>query len=336
MSTATRSCAVDALVTGAGGFLGSALMRRLAADGLRVRALVRRPPQWIAQLPDVELVTGDLSDAHVVGKAVAGAAVVYHLGATTRGDRKAFQTGTVSATRNIVGACLACGTSRLVYASSIGVLDHAGKEPGSITNESSRYEPHPERRGHYTQAKLEAEHAVVEAMSALGLPAIILRPGQIFGPGAERVPPNGVFQFAGWNLVGNGEQSLPLVYVDDMVDALLLAGTRPGVIGQTFNIVDPAEVSQREYLQAVASQPGTGIAQRCLPFALMLVAATISEFAGFAFRCEVPLTRYRVRSMRPLANFDVAAASSILGWQPRVGVRAGMTRTFSGAPRASP
>src|SRR5690606_3185036 len=146
--------------------------------------------------------------------------------------------------RNVVESCLRHGVGRLVHVSSLSVLDHAGRLPGEVVDESYRLEPQPQARGAYTRTKLDAEQAVATAMRERGLPAVIVRPGQIFGPGAEGVTPNGTIALAGrWIAVGPRTQTLPLVYLDDVVDALLLAVEAPEAVGKVLHVVDPQAVS---------------------------------------------------------------------------------------------
>jgi 2-alkyl-3-oxoalkanoate reductase len=326
---------VDALVTGAGGFLGSALVKRLHADGQTIRVLVRRQPHWAAQLPGVQFVIGDLGDPEIVAHAVAGARTVYHVGAAMRGGAESYRAGTTEGVRNVIDACLRHATPRLVYVSSLSVMDHAGRPADLVLREDAPYEPQPNLRGLYTQTKLDAERAVLDAMANRGLPAVVLRPGQIFGPGAENVTPNGVVALAGrWLLVGNGTLSLPLVYLDDVVDALLIAGRREGVSGKTFNLVDTASVTQNAYLAAYREKMRGAAKITRVPVAFMMTMAWGVEQLGKVLRREVPLSRYRVRSLRPLANFDVTAASTVLDWQPRVGVLEGLSRTFGAKPKS--
>jgi nucleoside-diphosphate-sugar epimerase len=321
---------VDALVTGAAGFVGSALVKRLVDEGQTVRVLVRRVPRWQAEMPGVQLVIGDLGDPEIVDHAIAGAATVYHLGAAMRGGPESFRAGTTLAVRNVIEACSKHGTRRLVHVSSLSVIDHAGRPDDCVLREDSSYEPQPGLRGLYTQTKLEAERTVLEAIATRQLPAVVVRPGQIFGPGAERVPPNGVIALAGrWLLVGNGEASLPLVYVDDVVDALLLAGTRGDAVGKVFNVVDTTPISQNEYLAAYKAKLGGAAKVVRMPTGVMMFIAWGVELLGKLLKRDVPLSRYRVRSLRPLSNFDLAAARTVLEWQPRVGTREGLRRTFA-------
>ncbi|HNR91885.1 MAG TPA: NAD-dependent epimerase/dehydratase family protein [Dokdonella sp.] len=318
----------DALVTGAAGFVGRAVVTALRARGQRVRVLVRRPiAAWVGD-EGIQMVVGDLGDPRAVDHAVAGAGIVYHVGAAMRGSPRDFEAGTTWGTRNVIEACLTHATSRLVYVSSMSVLDHAGRVEGSVLTEASAYEPQAQRRGAYTQTKLAAEQAVRAAIRDRGLPAVIIRPGQIFGPGAEKVTPNAVVALAGrWLAIGEGTQTLPLVYVDDVVDALLLAG-EANVTGELFNIVDPVEITQHEYLERAKRKLGAELKLVRVPKRLFLLLAFGVEQLGRLLRREVPLTRYRVHSLRPLANFDHTAARSRLGWTPRVGVRRGLDLTF--------
>jgi 2-alkyl-3-oxoalkanoate reductase len=233
----------------------------------------------------------------------------------------------VTGTQNVIDACLRANVRRLVYVSSLGVLQHAGRRDGTPFSETSPLEPSPERRGAYTHSKLRAESLVARAVTQNGLRAVILRPGQIFGPGAERVPPNGVFALRGWNLIGRGELPLPLVYIDDLVDALLLAAVANDVDGRVFHVVDPDVVTQAEYLARWRTKV-RDIPLRRLPTALFATLATTVELGSRAIGREPVLSRYRARSLRPLAPLDCRAAREALGWVPRIGARRGLALTF--------
>jgi nucleoside-diphosphate-sugar epimerase len=264
-----------------------------------------------------------------VDHAVAGVDAVYHVGAAMKGGPAEFEQGTVQGTRTIIEACRKHGVRRLVYVSSMSVFDHAGHADGVTMREESPYEPLPDQRGAYTQTKLRAEAMVLEAAAKEGLPAVVIRPGQIFGPGAERVTPNGVIGIAGqWLVAGNGERPLPLVYRDDVVDALMRAETAPKAAGQVINIVDTTEVRQNEYLRAAAPAL-TGIKIRRVPVPVLMLLASGVELLGAILKRSVPLTRYRIRSLKPLWPFDTNKAEVLLGWRPAVGVREGLRRTFS-------
>jgi 2-alkyl-3-oxoalkanoate reductase len=319
----------DVLVTGAAGFLGRALVKALRKRGQSVRVLLRKPVAAYADDPGIQVAIGDLGDPRSVDHAVAGAGIVYHVGAAMRGSARDFEAGTVWGTRNVVDACKKHGNRRLVYVSSMSVFDHAGRDPAVAMTESSAYEPHPQWRGAYTQTKLTAEHYVLDAIRDDALPAVVIRPGQIFGPGAEKVTPNAVIALAGrWVAVGEGSMSLPLVYVDDVVDALLLAAESPAVVGKIYNVVDPAEITQQQYLDRAKGKLGDELRVTRVPIPVFNALAFAVELLGKALRREVPLTRYRVRSLRPLANFDLSAARDELGWTPAVGVQRGLDATF--------
>ena len=212
------------------------------------------------------------------------------------------------------------------------MLDHAGRDPAVAVTENAAFEPWPERRGAYTQTKLTAEGIVSDAIREHTLPAVIVRPGQIVGPGAERVTPNGTLALAGrWIAVGPAQQTLPLVYVDDVVDALLLAAQTPAATGRIFNVVDPQIVTQGDYLARVKGKLGGELKLLRVPTGMFMALAAGVGLLGKLLHRSVPLTRYRVRSLRPLANFDISAARSGLGWEPRIGLQKGFERMFATA-----
>jgi nucleoside-diphosphate-sugar epimerase len=317
------------LVTGATGFLGRALLQRLRQRGEPIRVLVRRPSQRWAQDPMIHQVCGNLGDPAAVDRAVCGIEVVYHAGAAMRGGKADFEGGTVWGTRNIVAACQRHCVKKLVYVSSLTVLDHAGHRSGEPVTESSPLEPRAAARGFYTQTKLEAEKIVLNAVHRQDLPAVILRPGQIFGAGAERVPPSGTIAIAGrWVVIGSGKLPLPLVYVEDVVDALLLAEERDDLRGSIFHLVDPAVVTQNEYLELCRKVPGNALRVWRLPGWLLLGASVGVEALCGLLRRGAPVSRYRLRSARPLGPCDCSAAKEKLGWTPRIGTRQGLEAVF--------
>jgi predicted dehydrogenase/nucleoside-diphosphate-sugar epimerase len=317
------------LVTGGAGFLGSALVDRLAATGEPIRLLLRRPLSDAKRYGDnVSAIYGSLGQPDLVARATEGIEIVYHVGAAMKGPKEEFEQGTVWGTRNMIDACLRNHVKRLVYISSMSVLDHASHVTGVPVTETSPYEPFPDNRGAYTQTKLRAEQMVLDAIKDKGLPAVILRPGQIFGPGAEQVTPNGVIGIAGqWIVAGAGKRKLPLVYRDDVVDAMLLAATSESAKGALINIVDPTDIDQNQYLRQCAPYLKRAKIRR-VPVWFLMCAAVGIEMLGKILKRGVPLSRYRIRSLNPLNPFDVSRAKLLLGWSPVVGVKEGMSRTF--------
>lgn len=325
------------LVTGGGGFLGGELVRRLREKGEPVRLLLRRAPELgspadpQAQGGPVSVVQGSLGQPDVVDRAVNGVELVYHVGAAMKGGAAEFEQATVWGTRNVIDSCLSHSVRRLVYVSSMSVMDHAGHVTGRPVTENSPLEPEPMNRGTYTRTKLEAETMVKDAIGDRGLPAVVIRPGQIFGPGSEKVTPNGVINIAGvWIVAGSGKRRLPLVYRDDVVDALLLAAESDKAVGHVVNIVDPTPITQNEYLARQRSALGKTRIWK-VPAGLLMAAGFGFELLGKALKRSAPLSRYKIRSLKPLSPFDVSAAENLLGWKPRVGVAEGLRRTFPGA-----
>ena len=317
------------LLTGAQGMVGRAMLKRLLERGDTVRVLIRRQSAELEANPKVDVVYGDLGDPQAVDLAVQGVEVVYHVGAAMKGGPMEFAGGTVVATRNVIESCQRHSVKRLIYVSSMILLDYAGHRDGVMVNEDSPCEPKPEARGLYTQTKLEAERMVLAAIRDKGLPAVIVRPGQIFGAGAEKFAPTGAIGIAGrWIIAGNGKLPLGLVYVDDVADALVLAEERPEALGHVIQLVDPTAITQNEYAAiAHRSLPNQVKPMRAPRWFLMLASVGV-EVLGAVLKRAVPLTRYRVQSLRPLFPCDTARATAILGWSPRVGVRRGLDITY--------
>jgi len=316
------------LVTGANGLLGRALVKRLRQVAHQpIRLMVRRPPTT-AVPRDLQYVYGDLGNPAAVDRAMQGIELVFHVGAAMKGGPFEFESGTVWGTRNVVEACQRHGVQRLVYVSSLSVLDHAGHEPGVPITESADYEPFPRQRGLYTQTKLEAERMVLTAAAEGRIQAVVLRPGQIYGPGAEQFPPSGTISLGGrWLVVGSGEHFVPLVYVDNVVDALLLAAEKELPSGSVFQLVDPEGIRQRDYVDYVR-RSGRPLRAMYLPPWLLSAAGAGVEMLGKLFKRPVPLTPYRVRAITPLWPCDCTAAHTRLGWEPRVSIQEGMALTF--------
>jgi nucleoside-diphosphate-sugar epimerase len=291
-------------------------VKRLLDAGHRVRVFVRRIPKFPQD--GVEYVFGNLGDPVAVDRAVKGAETVIHVGAAMKGGWPEHKGGTVVGTQNVIDACKKYEVKQLVHISSMSVVDWAGSA-GKSVDETTPDEPRPDERGAYTRAKLEAEHLV----RASGLPSVILRPGQIFGGGIPLV--NGaVARGAGsrWVVLGDGTIELPLVYIDDVVDAIVASVEKRLTGGEVIQLIDPETLTQTEVLDLAGGKRKLMRIPRAVVFAL----GKLSELPLGLLKRQSPIAEYRLRSALSQMHYESNRALELLGWKPRVGVRAGIGR----------
>jgi predicted dehydrogenase/nucleoside-diphosphate-sugar epimerase len=324
------------LVTGANGLIGRHLVRRLLQGGSRVRVFVRRQPDAeFMNDGNVEVFLGDLGDPAAVDRAVAGTEIVYHVGAAMKGGAHDYERGTVCGTRNIVETMLRHDVQRLVYISSLSCLYAAAARRGDVITEDWPIEPSPAKRGAYTQAKSAAEQIVLDAVRDRNLRAVLLRPGRVFGPGMTLLTPEVARRVGNFLVVlGNGTRELPLVYVEDVIDAIILAAEASEFDGSVFHIVDQTRITQNQVVRDFVSKNATRARIIHVPAPVVYCMAFGFELLSKILKRPAPLSIYRVKSALARMQFDCGRADNDLGWQPRVGVASGLQETMA-SERAS-
>ena len=319
------------LVTGANGLIGRQLVRRLLQEGNSVRIFVRRQPAAeFMNDRNVEVFLGDLGDPAAVDLAVAGTGVVYHVGAAMKGGAHDHERGTVCGTQNIVDSVLRHAVQRLIYISSLSCLHAAVARRGDVITESWPIEPSPAKRGAYTQAKTAAEKIVLDAVRDRQLRVVLLRPGRVFGPGMTLLTPEVARKIGNLFVVlGDGTRELPLVYVEDVVDAIVLAAETSHFDGRVFHIVDRTRITQNQVVHDYISKNAKKAKVIHLPVAIVYIVALGVGLLAKVLKRPAPLSIYRVKSALARMKFDCSGAENDLGWRPRVGVASGLQETMA-------
>jgi nucleoside-diphosphate-sugar epimerase len=316
------------LVTGANGFAGSTLCRRLVERGDVVRGLVRRTSDLslLEGIP-IEQVVGELEDPASLADATRDIELVYHLAAAVAdwGPLAYFRQVNVQGTANLLEACVENGVQRFVYVSSVTV--HGFIDAQDVNEESpSLPTPFP-----YCQSKREAEALVLAAHKQGRVAVTIVRPGDLYGPG-DRVTllkMAGLLEAGALSTIGDGGKLGAFTYVENLADGLILAGTTEGAAGEAYIITDGIKLTWREYLERLTSAldvPGPCL---CVPPALAYAAASALEFSYrlLRIRQRPPITRYLVTHLSNDFHFDIGKAQRELGYEPRVGIDDAITRT---------
>jgi len=310
------------LITGANGFLGSALARRLASDGHQVRGLVRAGSD--ASPLDgagVERVTGDVTDEASVERALEGTEVVFHLAGLRRApERSAFFRVNAEGTRTVCDAMLRVGARRMVLAGSLAAV-------GPSTPDRPRVETDPfAPEEWYGESKAEAERI---ALGTAGLEVTVARPPRILGPGDRE---NLVFfrlVKRGVRLeIGGGPRPLSVVDVDDVVELLVQLATGPEAVGETFFVPGPDQTTLEE-IQSLGAEV-LGVRTRVLrlsPRRLRALAAMADGFSRLTGR-HLPLNRKLARQLlAPAWTCSGEKARELLGWVPRIDARTSIARS---------
>lgn len=313
------------LITGANGFLGRQLVEALRQRGEIVKALVLpgENTEWL-ESRNVTIYTGDVRQSATLAEPMATADAVFHLAAMIGVWRpmKDYFSVNVTGTENVCRAALKAGISRLIHVSSAMAYRMWVGHP---VTEDEALQPLQEP---YSSTKALGDRLVQRLVDEEGLPAVIVRPGTSFGPGdrlnfgriADRIRDGkGV-------IIGSGRNPVPMVFVTDLIQGLLLALDRKQAVGQAYNIGNDQPLTQEELLGAIAEEIGARPPHIHVPFHVLYPVASAAEVLS-------RLSRYRLRPIATrhsivlygLANrISIDKARRQLDYVPQVSIREGV------------
>lgn len=326
----------DALVTGGTGFIGRRLVNRLLESGQKVRIFSHRSltSEDLLKLygREVECVRGNIYDPADVTHACQGVKTVYHLAAAMKGDWNYNLDTTITGTRNMVKAAKEAGVARFVYASTLNVYDARRYPNRKMIDEQFAYEPQPQKRGAYSQAKLQAEKEVLAFDPGPGMTVVTIRPGLVYGPGGRSLPQDVAIRAGKRALVvlGMGMRKIPFVYVDNLVDAFMAAGTcAEGGKDAVFNIVDPEYPSQRHYIRQYRKLTGEKVFVFYVPFWMVYSGFWVLErLLALLMKKKVALC-YKLACISRSPRHSTRRAEAVLKWKPKVAFADGLRMTVA-------
>ena len=317
-----------ALVTGGGGFLGSAIVRMLVARGVNVRSFARHHYPALESL-GVTQIQGDISDSHQVHEACKGVDVAFHTAARagTGGRFQSYYQTNVLGTENIIQACTACHVDRLIHTSSPSVVFHGGDMAG--VDESV---PYPAVfHAHYPRTKAMAELRVIEAAKQ-GLGVIVLRPHLIWGPGDPHFVPVILKRANRLRQVGDGTNLVDTVYIDNAAEAHILADqaleANPGLTGNIYFLSQDKPIPLWEMINHILAAGGKPPVTKTISPSLAYSAGRVYEwiYTFLGLETNPPMTRFVARELATSHWFDITAVKRDLGYRPRISIEEGLER----------
>jgi nucleoside-diphosphate-sugar epimerase len=324
-----RRLAVTVLVTGATGLLGSHIVDLLVQHGERVRALAR-PGSDIQRLValGVDVRFGDLGNQQSLKAVVCGVERVLHCAARTGpwGPEIAYKRANVLGLRALVGAADAAGVRRFVHVSSITV--HGNDVQGAADETAPlRSEPNP-----YSRTKVEGEQLLMELIHERGAPITIVRPGWIYGPRdfASFARFATLIRDGRMVMIGSGANHIPLIYVGDAAEGVILASAAQDAIGRAYLLVNDERITQRDYFTAIANELGAPAPSKHVPYRAALALGATAELVGSLARLQrPPLTRYGMQLLGGENRFIITKARQELGFAPRVMLADGVRQSVA-------
>ncbi len=310
------------LVTGGTGFLGRHLVERLALEGDEVWVLARSG-QSVAELRGlgVQFVPGDVRQWPSLRRAAESMDVIYHCAGKVEGGGRwvDFLEVNVLGTERLIQAALEHGVRRFIHVSSIGIYPE--RPDGAVISEDDGHDDNTGRGG-YTRSKIMADQIAFWYARARSAPITVIRPATIYGPGGKNNLVRVGVKKGRYNIIfGDGGSIMPLVYVDNVVDALVLAARRDAAIGRAYNIVDDDRITQRDYIRRMGAALGLQQSTTYLPLGAVRFLAGGADLAKAALRGgrRSPQGMFsRISRSLQSVQYDTTRAKAELGWKPRI------------------
>jgi nucleoside-diphosphate-sugar epimerase len=318
--------ALRILVTGGTGFTGSHLVKRLLAQGHEVVVVDNQPGIFHDELEQLgaKITLGSVADRDLMDRMAKGCDVVHHLAAAFRRvdlPKQVYWDVNVNGTRNLLDAACKYGVKKFIYCSTCGVHGDVKNPPAAETAPITPAD-------YYQYTKYEGEKVAHEFMQK-GMDIAILRPAAIYGPGDperwamlfKRVAKGRFF------MLGSGKVTYHPLYIDNLVDAFLLAAVKEESKGQTYLIADEHYYPINDIVRIIADVLGIDVTIIHLPYWPAWVAAVGTEAISSVLKIQPPLFRRRIDWFKQNRAFDIGKAKRELGYNAKVDLPTGLART---------
>lgn len=325
------------LVTGANGFLGSAVVSRLLSTTENfVRCLVRSGSSHtnidnlISRYPDkCEIVYGSLNNLETCNTCIHDIDIVFHLASAKSGAPAEMFQGSSVATKQLLEAIRSTSRNiKFLHCSSFSVYGVAELAKGAIVDENTPIETIPHKRDLYAYSKWHQDKLVRQYAEQYGIPTVILRPGVIYGPGGSPMSPRVGLSLFGIFLFLGGNNILPLTHVSNCADAFVVAAGKANFNGDIYNVVDDGLVTASDYLKRYRKEVERLRYVR-IPYWLMLKTSSICEWYFSKSNGQLPeiFTKYKTSNMWKGNQFNNDRLKQI-GWNPAIATVDGIYQYF--------
>lgn len=317
------------LVTGGTGFIGGHLCRRLVQDGHSVRALVRNS-NGSKELRDlgIDIAIGDLKDYDSLVKAVKGVDIVYSFAAIFRQEnvsRKDFWATNVQGTKNLLDAAVEAGVPRLAHCSSTGVYGYFDDPPATEETPYNLIEGDV-----YIETKFAGEELVRQYDAEGLISTTVFNITGVYGPHDTRFLKlfksiyKGVF-----HMIGSGENRVQMIYIDDLIDGILLCGTHEKSAGNNYILTGNSPVTLNNLVGDISEAFGKQPPRLHIPYKLVYYAGILCERICKPLGIPPPIYKRRVAFFNMDKAFDISKAKRELGFQPKIDLPSGIRKTIN-------
>lgn len=319
------------LVTGGSGFVGKTLVPRLLDDGYQVVALARRS-NIAAHLrqDNVRVEIGDMRDAAALKRAVKGVDYVVHAAATMSGSWDDFSDINVEGTRILLEAAHKAKVKQFVHISSVSVYAHADLKDEMQISENASYEE-DEDASFYARSKRDAEKLVLDYHKEHNFPAVIFRPGAIYGPGGSVFPATMGLGLGEEKILmfGNSNTNLPLSYVENVADAVLQSFENENAIGEDFNLVEEESFTRKQYATRLQLEAIPELRVIHVPFWIMRFLQVSLKAAFSLLGRKAPLSQLNLKLYCTNIKYANDKFKEVFGSEPHVEFEESLQRTFA-------
>lgn len=316
------------LVTGATGFIGSHIAQRLVKEGEEVIALVRKTSniEFLSSL-GVKFAYGDINDLESLKAPMQGVDTVYHSAALADEwiSPEEARRVNVDGTRNLLDVARASGVKRFVFVSSLAVLgmrDHHG---------TSADAPYHKTGDSYIDTKIDSEELAINYYKKYGFPVTVVRPGFVFGPRDNKLIPrlSDRLDKKQFMFIGSGKNKINMVYIENLIDAIILAGRSEKAIGQKYNVTNDSGMTIEGLISQIVDIWKFEKPTKHIPkFVAYLVCNILTAIARLTKAKEPPyITKTRIKFLSLNLDFDITKTKRDLGYSPRISMAEGLKRT---------